>query len=359
MQNDLSKMNGRQYIDYLRAKQTDRIMPFSITFELTPLCNFRCKMCYIRLEKDQLHASGKILSIDEWIGIANQAKDAGVFKIVFTGGEVFSYPHFQMLYDMGFHISIISNGYLIDEKAALWLRKRKPDFIKITLYGASNEIYKEVCGVDDGFTKVTSNIIRLRKMGISVLTCMTVIEDNRKDVEEVRNWAESQNLQFVSSKVIRKKAGNAYSNPESARVSFDFETDVKADDIRHTIDLFPKKNNSPFENCVVYHNSCIISWNGKVKGCNFINSITSDIREGELLECFKELWAKLDTIRRPKRCMDCQYLRFCNPCPGTLEGESGNPEEPSKYVCDLAKWRFYNLNIDKSVDCYHEIEPCE
>ena len=345
--------NGQQYIQYLREKQMDRVMPFDLTFELTPLCNFSCKMCYIRLDKDQIQAGGGMLSSEEWLKIAREAQNAGVYKICFTGGEIFTYPDFQRIYetvyDMGFHITLISNGYLIDEKSILWLNKRKPDYIKITIYGASNETYQQVCGVDQGFTRVTSNIRKLKQNNISVVTCMTVIEQNRNDIDKVKEWTKAEGLPFVYSKVIRKTVGNARSKPEDVRVPFVYNNDIDSLTVMHTTDYYQIKDNKPFENCRCYHNSCIIGWNGLMKGCNFINTVTVNIKNRELVDCFKELWAKLDRIRRPEKCVHCRYLRFCNPCPGALEGESGDPEMTSEYVCDLAKWSYSHLNLNPAI----------
>lgn len=351
--------NGQEYIAYLYEKQAERVMPFSMTFELTPLCNFRCKMCYIRLDQDQVQACGGMLSTEEWFRIAREAKDAGVYRIGFTGGEVFSHPDFQRIYetiyDMGFHITMISNGYLINDKSISWLNKRKPDFIKITIYGASDETYRQVCGAERGFTKVTSNIRKLKEKNICVVTCMTVIEQNKNDIEKVKEWAKAENLPFICSKLIRKTVGNARSTPDAVRVPFVCDNDIDTREVRHDVDLYPGKDNSPFENCRCYHNSCIIGWNGIMKGCNFINTVTVDIKKQELIDCFKELWIKLDRIRRPEKCVHCRYLRFCNPCPGALEGESGDPEQISEYVCDLAKWKYSHINLKADIPAGSEM----
>lgn len=363
MQKDLSFANGAEYVDYLLQKQKERVMPFGVTFEITPLCNFRCPMCYIRLDPDQVAEAGTMLSADEWIEIAKQAQKAGVYKITFTGGEIFSHPNFQRIYetvyDMGFHISMISNGYLINEKAANWLSKRKPDLIKITLYGANNETYRKVCGVSDGFTTVTSNIQRLREKGIMVVTCMTVIGDNNDDIEQVKKWTDERDIKLIISKVIRKNVGNPRTNSEAVRVPFVTDEQTETREIKHAADLYKKGNGSPFENCIGYHNSMIVGWNGYALGCNFIKSIKVEIRNRDFTECFKELWARLDSLRRPKQCVDCKYLYFCNPCPGKLEGESGDPERISKYVCDLAKWCYYNVNLDMDTGLSGDINECE
>ena len=254
---------------------------------------------------------------------------------------------------------MISNGYLIDEKAAAWLGRRKPDFIKITIYGANDETYRKVCGANRGFTTVTSNIQRLREKGINVVTCMTVIEDNKDDIEQVKQWTAERKIKLIISKVIRNSVSNPRTNPEAVRLSLAVDDQPETREIKHVAEMFPAGNGSPFEHCLGYHNSMIIGWDGFALGCNFIKSIKVDIRNRNLVKCFKELWARLDTIRRPKQCTDCKYLHFCNPCPGKLEGETGDPEKISKYVCDLAKWCYYNRNLDTDTGSYDDINQCE
>lgn len=53
-------------------------IPSSGIFELTPRCNLRCKMCYVRLTPEQMAPIGQERSADEWIAVAQQARDAGM-----------------------------------------------------------------------------------------------------------------------------------------------------------------------------------------------------------------------------------------------------------------------------------------
>lgn len=62
---------------WLRARRN--AIPISGTFELTPLCNFRCRMCYVRLDPDKLIQFGKIHGADEWLDIARQASKLGTY----------------------------------------------------------------------------------------------------------------------------------------------------------------------------------------------------------------------------------------------------------------------------------------
>ena len=42
-----------QVTEYLYRKATAAGIPLSGTFELTPVCNLNCKMCYVRLERGE------------------------------------------------------------------------------------------------------------------------------------------------------------------------------------------------------------------------------------------------------------------------------------------------------------------
>ena len=50
---------------YLDMKARKRGIPIRGMFELTPLCNLNCKMCYVHLAKDQL-GERELLTTQEW-----------------------------------------------------------------------------------------------------------------------------------------------------------------------------------------------------------------------------------------------------------------------------------------------------
>ena len=45
--------------DYLFRKASARKIPLQGAFELSPVCNFSCKMCYLRKTLEQIAQSGK------------------------------------------------------------------------------------------------------------------------------------------------------------------------------------------------------------------------------------------------------------------------------------------------------------
>ena len=103
---------------FLNFKARDKGIPISGSFELTPLCNLDCKMCYVHLNKAQMQGE-PLLPVARWKQIMQQAIDAGMMYARLTGGECLTYPGFQELYlflrEQGIETGILSNGLLIDE----------------------------------------------------------------------------------------------------------------------------------------------------------------------------------------------------------------------------------------------------
>ena len=73
-------------------------IPMNGSIELLPLCNLNCKMCYVRLSREEMEAQGRIRSVEEWMTVAREMKKAGVLFLLLTGGEPLLYPGFKELF---------------------------------------------------------------------------------------------------------------------------------------------------------------------------------------------------------------------------------------------------------------------
>ena len=76
-------------------KATMNNIPLSGGFELLPLCNMNCDMCFIRLSQEEVNKSGRIRSAEEWLSLAKEMKEAGTLFILLTGGEPLLYKEFK------------------------------------------------------------------------------------------------------------------------------------------------------------------------------------------------------------------------------------------------------------------------
>lgn len=95
-----------------KARKTDT--PISGSFELTPLCNLDCKMCYVHLTDPTVKA--RMLSGDQWIDLMGQAIDHGMINALLTGGECLTHPDFVKIYmyliEQGVSVRLKTNGIL-------------------------------------------------------------------------------------------------------------------------------------------------------------------------------------------------------------------------------------------------------
>jgi len=69
----------------LSDKAFKQDVPLNGNFELTPLCNLDCKICYVHLQDPSVRH--RMLSGEQWIALMQQAIDRGMMVALLTGGE--------------------------------------------------------------------------------------------------------------------------------------------------------------------------------------------------------------------------------------------------------------------------------
>ena len=147
-------------------------IPLTGSFELLPTCNFTCKMCYVRKTQKEVNESGGLLPADYWLQIADDAMELGFLFPLLTGGEPLLREDFQEIMsgmlDRGLQISINSNGSLVDESMAKWLGHHKPVRMNITLYGAGEDSYQQLCGNGEAYGKVCRGVELLKQYQVPV-----------------------------------------------------------------------------------------------------------------------------------------------------------------------------------------------
>ena len=143
-----------------RAAKTG--VPITGSFELTPLCNLNCKMCYVRVNRTEQEKISRLQTAEEWTALAEKLRDAGTLFLLLTGGEPLLYPAFRAVYlavrKRGMIVTVNTNGTLLNEDWAAFFAKNPPRRVNVTLYGASGETYKSLCGDETGYAKAMRGI---------------------------------------------------------------------------------------------------------------------------------------------------------------------------------------------------------
>ena len=334
-----------EYYAMIQKAAYERMEPVKAVFELTPRCNFRCSMCYVRLDACDLPHIGRERSLKEWLDYGEQAKELGVLELSITGGEPFILPYFRELYEklysMGFLIQLYTNGYLIDEDTVDWLKRFPPHAIRITLYGITDETYSRVCGMPDGFTKVSRAVMLLKNAGMPLYLVSTVTKENAGDFPDIYRFAQSLGLPFIHSSDLSEPVRGAKSDPDSHRLK------QKLPDIDTILELRRKNTRYPRARCEDYLLVCSnyrrgfwITWNGKMQMCAFLTEPSVDTTDRPLSECWKELNDMVSRLRQPEICLSCEYEGYCERCPGLLYPQLEPDGSVKKSFCERARQKY-------------------
>ena len=130
-------------------------VPIKLTWEVSMLCNSRCKFC----QRWSVRDTSKDLTTEEGEQLLRQIKEVGVSVISFSGGEPLLrddiYHLIRYAKKLGLITSLISNGLLIDsEERASRLCSTGLDRICLSLDGPTPEVHDSMRGVKGGFEKV-------------------------------------------------------------------------------------------------------------------------------------------------------------------------------------------------------------
>lgn len=311
-------------------------VPIKAYFELTPLCNFNCPMCYVHLSKEDQEKQGKLIPAEQWLEYGRQAKELGVLSIVLTGGEALTRPDFWEIYsglnEMGFLIHVFSNGYLIDESVIEKFNEYGAPFsVKLSIYGSCNETYEKVCGVKNGYDRIMKAIDLLNNEKIPFSVTGLVIKENMEDLSSLYKVAEEKNYSFKHTIAVSDTKRGTKNNPRGSRLfisDFDNELTLESlDKLRH-----PRFAN-PYDICGSYRRVFWILWNNKMVGCSFSSKPSVNLTNTSLSDAWAELYKLQTEYTEPEKCAKCKFAEFCNKCPGVLSAETNENNEINTEYC--------------------------
>lgn len=332
---------GNQIYEVMAQEAKENAIPLSGTFELTPRCNFNCKMCYVHLDAAKIPEFGCELTADEWIELAKQARDAGMLQLCITGGEPMMHPEFPKIYrtlsQMGFFITLQTNASTMTPDILKLLEEYPPSLVKITIYGSDDEVYREVCGVEHGFRRVDAGIRSLLALEIPMLLVTTIIKQNKDDIDNIARYAQELKTAWIYTSAVHPSIRGADTDAEAVAIDEESATDFR-EEIRGMI-AEPKMQDDkkPCDYCKGYRSSFWVMWNGRMQFCSFMNEPDISVRGCS----FEEAWEKLvdyeDNLRWPEECSVCEVRHVCRRCAGMLAARSGRADRVNKDFCNKIK----------------------
>lgn len=345
---NVSEYESRLFVDkFLEKKAREKGIPMTGSFELTPLCNLDCRMCYVHLDNAKFKRTN-LLTVDTWKKLIYQAHKSGMRNAAITGGECLTYPGFDELYlyfhELGIVPGILSNGILIDKKIDL-LKNKPPQRIQISLYGSSDETYEKVTG-HRVFHIVYRNLQMLRDSGLPVKITITPNEFMRDDVVPLLETAHRLNIPVnVNANLIPPREN-------TGRQIHDLTIDEYVE-IYITQSRLRQKERTPVDPeelpdeshegvkrygimCGAGRSSFGIRYDGSLCPCLSLGDIAVDAIENGFDSAWKQINAIANSYPLPEECGTCVYRDRCLPCIA-MHSNAPNPGHCDPRICERTK----------------------
>ncbi|HWP97022.1 MAG TPA: radical SAM protein [Syntrophomonadaceae bacterium] len=374
------ELRFKDFLKQIKATTRAAGQPYWAGFELTPRCNFKCKMCYVCKPPNDKEVQSRELTAQQWIQLAKKLREAGVLIITLTGGEVFIRPDFQEIYEeiakMGFLIKIYTNGAMMTPQIIEWLSKIPPFKVCVTVYGESRDTYQEVTGHADGYDRTIRAIDGLMAAGIVTHIRTTVIRDNVNKLKLLRKVFLDRKSRFAIIDYVTPRREGANTDPEGCRLSAEevigLEVNIRNLERQERInsgetpilfdgdDDIEKENSSKGNSildptdafrCGAGKNNLWITWDGRLTPCSLMDQPYTTILDKEFSEAWQELKDKCRSIPPCHECSNCAYRATCYSCPARLFLETGFYDRPAPYLCETARLRseyLHSLNLGES-----------
>lgn len=333
---------------FIESKTRQMHIAVQGNFELTPLCNFDCKMCYVHLD-DERFSRDSLLPVETWKSLADSAIEFGMKSAALTGGECLTYPGFEELYvhlvSSGIKTCVMSNGYLINEHFLELFREYRPSLIQISLYGSSEEAYESVTGVR-AFERVMHNIVSIRNAGLPIKLSITPSASMRADVANLICLAEDLKIRYgVNPWLMQPREATGRQKDDLSiddyldihRLLFSVHhAEVKPVDWQDV----PEVNHTEAPHfgirCGAGRSSFGIRHDGAMCPCLSLSTITAWPLEVGFKEAWRQTNVAAERYPLPLECGDCVYQRHCLTCVAVHKAAS-NPGHCDPLVCERMK----------------------
>ncbi|MDD7176434.1 MAG: radical SAM protein [Lachnospiraceae bacterium] len=328
-------------------------IPIGGTIELSPACNMGCEMCYARMDMAHIKEQGGLLSGERWMELAEQLQEAGCMFLLLTGGEPLLYPDFKKVYtglqQMGFILTLNTNGTLINEEWADFFAAHPPRRINITVYGTDDQVYESLCHYREGYERTIRGIRLLRERGLAVKMNVSLTRKNKEQFQQFYELARTLGVPIEVDSYMFPFCREQKAYDETVRL-----TPQECAD--HYMQAMYRQNPAGFQSyvrdagavlngvrfaghegmiCRAGISSFWINWKGKLSPCFAMQTDEISLETHRFLDAWQLLGERVASVRLSDSCIHCQWQKVCPSCAGRALCETGRADGTPEYLCSF------------------------
>ena len=338
-----------------------------VAWELTRSCNLFCAHCRGSATPDTYHYE---LTTVECFRLVDQILEVGRPIIILTGGEPLIRPDVleiaRYASNRGLRVVMGTNGTLITEEIASQLKEVPVSRLGISLDFPVAELQDNFRGQAGAFDAVMKGIANAQRVGVDIQINSTITRLNVDYLDELLALAlELGAVAFHPFMLVPTGRGKGLESEELSPERYEqtlhwiYDKQVelgdriffKPTDAPHYLRVMKQRQkqerllnrevatghnpvNTITRGCLAGIGFCFVSYQGKVKGCGYLNLEAGDIRK----ERFAQIWADSPLFRRLRdlsnlkgKCSVCEYKRICGGCRARAYEATGDCLEAEPY----------------------------
>ena len=277
---------------------------------------------------------------------------AGTLFLLLTGGEPLLYPAFRAVYlavrKRGMIVTVNTNGTLLNEDWAAFFAKNPPRRVNVTLYGASGETYKSLCGDETGYAKAMRGIRLLQAHGVPVKVGVSVVRQNRHDLETLFQITKERNLELEPDTYMMSTESGQHEarlSPEEAAAASLAATRIKLGTV--SFHEYAQRTVQALESavpeteagmrCLAWRCSFAVGWRGDLRPCVMLGALSVPIEHNDVQAAWRAVREKSAALKQNEACVVCKLRPLCRACPASSLREGGAFGTVPSYVCAYTK----------------------
>lgn len=316
----------------------------TIVLETNYYCNLKCIHCYIPGQEKEQRCE---VTVEDAVCLFDQMLEGGFNRILFTGGEPLANPDFKYIYEEAwnrkFIISLFTNATLLDEQYKHLFVTKKPDLVRISMFGGDESSYESVTH-SNMFAKAIENLEYLHQNGVLVRTKIPVLRQNSESIKEMHEKLKELGISNkLEIRIVPRFNGDTgalkYRYTPEEIIAMNLDNMSRSIHQYKQIDQSLKVEKN-IKNCVENCQPFIINPEMHLQLCFYIRDWSINLKEHRLVEAIKIL---IDEIKQSQdlsgelECLNCSRQFMCPYCPGWARIETGSFNKRIPFLCNLVE----------------------
>lgn len=327
----------------LRAKAFERLLPVSVTIELTKRCNLHCRHCYVS-------GSAPGLPLQRLNRLMAELVQAGCIWVVLTGGEVAMRSDWLEIARSakrhGLIVSVLTNGTLMSEQELDELVALGPARVSVSVYAGEPARHDAITGQLGSFVRSVAVLKYLVDAGVRCRLSCTLMDLNLDQYPEVIGIAQSLGCDYQFDPTVGPRSNGDLDVTERRvpvdrlREFFLDEGILRASREGAAIEGPACPEPREMRNCAAGFTTAFVDASGDVYPCMGFPPAFGSIAERPFVEVWRGPVAsehRHKMLAPLSGCDGCAVTAFCaGRCPRLALCEGGDMSGPYGRACELA-----------------------